>query len=108
MTQDLGGAAGTLSVATDRIAQAAGGVTDIAAALSSEIATMNDLLGQIRAGWQSSGAAPAFVTAMDAHLQDATALKDALSGHGSALRVTADQFAHADLELADAVAVVRR
>ena len=108
MSQDPGGGAGTLSVATDRIAQAAGGVADIAGSLAREIAVMHDLLGQIRAGWQSSGAAPAFLTAMDAHLQDATSLKDALTGHGSALQVAADRFAQADLELADAVTAVRR
>ena len=85
MSQHPGGGAGTLSIATDRIAQAAGGVTDIAGSLAREIAVMHDLLGQIRAGWQSSGAAPAFLSAMDAHLQDAASLKDALTGHGSAL-----------------------
>ena len=46
---------------------------------------MHELLGQIRAGWQSSEAAPRFAAAMEGHLADAAALKDALLGHGAAL-----------------------
>jgi hypothetical protein len=43
-----------LSIDTQRIAGAGVGVSDVGMSLSREIATMHDLLGQIRSGWQSS------------------------------------------------------
>ena len=99
---------GSLSVQTGRIAQAAGGIGEVAGALATEIATMHELLAQIRHGWQSSAAAPAFLSAMQSHLQEAAALKEALTGHGVALQVAAERFAQADAELAGAVAGARR
>ena len=96
-----------LTIDTQRIANAGVGVSDVGGALASEIATMHDLLGQIRSGWQSSEAAPRFAAAMEGHLADATSLKDALLGQGSALSTSAQRFAQAENALADAVPAVR-
>jgi len=60
-----------LSIDTARIAAAGTGVTDVGGALAREIATMHDLLLQIRGGWQSTEAAPRFAAAMEGHLADA-------------------------------------
>lgn len=92
-----------LSIDTQRIAGAGLGVSDVGMSLSREIATMHDLLGQIRSGWQSSEAAPRFAAAMDAHLADATAMKDALLGQGTALSTAAQRFGETEAALADAV-----
>lgn len=92
-----------LSIDTTRIAAAGTGVSDAGAALGREIATMHDLLGQIRAGWQSSEAAPRFAAAMEGHLADATSLKDALLNQGAALTTTAGQFGGVEQALADAI-----
>lgn len=92
-----------LSIDTQRIAGAGVGVSDVGTALSREIATMHDLLGQIRGGWQSSEAAPRFAAAMENHLADATALKDALIGQGAALSSVAQRFGETEAVLADAV-----
>jgi hypothetical protein len=94
-----------LSIDTTRIAAAGSGVSDGGAALGREIATMHDLLGQIKAGWQSSEAAPRFAAAMEGHLADATSLKDALLNQGAALLTTAGQFGGVEQALADAVPV---
>ena len=85
-----------LSIDTQRIGTAGIGVADVGASLAREIATMHDLLGQIRSGWQSSEAAPRFAAAMEGHLADATALKDALLGQGAALTTAAQRFALAN------------
>ena len=95
-----------LSLTTQRVAAAATGVSDVGASLAREIATMHDLLGQIRGGWQSSEAAPRFAAAMQGHLADATALKDALLGHGAALMRAAQRFGQTESALADAVPAV--
>jgi hypothetical protein len=95
-----------LSLTTQRVAAAATGVSDVGASLAREIATMHDLLGQIRGGWQSSEAAPRFAAAMQGHLADATALKDALLGHGAALMTAAQRFGQTESALADAVPAV--
>ena len=95
-----------LTIDTQRIANAGVGVADVGGSLAGEIATMRDLLGQIRSGWQSSEAAPRFAAAMEGHLADATALKDALLGHGSALSTAAQRFSEAEHVLADAVPAV--
>lgn len=92
-----------LSIDTQRIAGAGLGVSDAGMSLSREIATMHDLLGQIRSGWQSSEAAPRFAAAMESHLADATALKDALLGQGTALSTAAQRFGETELALADAI-----
>ena len=42
-----------LHIDTQRIGSAGVGVSDVGASLAREIATMHDLLGQIRSGWQS-------------------------------------------------------
>ena len=94
-----------LSIDTGRIAGAGVGVSDVAALLGKEIGTMHDLLGQIRTGWQSSEAAPRFARAMEVHLADATALKDALVGQGSALSTAAQRFAQTETAVADMVPV---
>jgi hypothetical protein len=95
-----------LSVDTQRIGNAGVGVSDVGAALAREIATMHDLLGQIRGGWQSSEAAPRFAAAMDGHLAEATALKDALLGQGTALTTVAGRFAATESAVADAMPAV--
>ena len=97
---------GVLTIDTQRIANAGVGVSDVGGALASEIATMHDLLGQIRTGWQSSEAAPRFAAALEGHLTDATALKDALLSQGSALSTTAQRFAQTEAALAAAVPAV--
>jgi uncharacterized protein YukE len=94
-----------LNIDTGRIAGAGVGVSDVGSALAAEIATMHDLLGQIRAGWQSSEAAPRFARAMETHLADATALKDTLLGQGSALSTAAQRFAQTETAVADTVPV---
>ena len=94
-----------LTIDTQRIANAGVGVADVGGSLAGEIATMR-LLGQIRSGWQSSEAAPRFAAAMEGHLADATALKDALLGHGSALSTAAQRFSETEHVLADAVPAV--
>jgi uncharacterized protein YukE len=95
-----------LTVDTSRIASAGVGVSDVGGSLASELATMHDLLGQIRGGWQSSEAAPRFAAAMESHLADATALKDALLGQGSALSTVAQRFGETESALADAMPAV--
>jgi len=77
-----------------------------AKSLAREIATMHDLLGQIRSGWQSSEAAPRFAAAMEGHLVDAAALKDALLAQGTALTTAAQQFAATEDAVADAIPAV--
>jgi len=95
-----------LSIDTQRIAGARMGVSDVGASLAREIATMHDLLGQIRSGWQSSEAAPRFAAAMEGHLADAATLKDALLGQGAALSTAAQRFGETEFALADAVPAV--
>ena len=92
-----------LTIDTQRIAGAGDAVTEVAGALTREISSMRGQLDQIRAGWQSSDAAPRFVAAMEQHLADATTLKDALLGQGSALTATAARFAEAEVALAQAI-----
>ena len=95
-----------LSVSTQRIATAAAGVGDVGTSLAREIATMHELLGRIRAGWQSSEASPQFAAAMDGHLADAGALKDALLGHGAALMTAAQRIGDTESALAADVPAV--
>ena len=95
-----------LSIDTQRIGAAGIGVSDVGASLAREIATMQDLLGQIRSGWQSSEAAPRFAAAMEAQLADATTLKDALLGQGTGLTTAAQRFGETENALADAVPAV--
>ena len=95
-----------LWIDTQRIGTAGIGVSDVGASLAREIATMQDLLGQIRSGWQSSEAAPRFAAAMEGQLADATALKDALLGQGTALTTAAQRFGEAENALANAVPAV--
>ena len=95
-----------LHIDTQRIGSAGVGVSDVGASLAREIATMHDLLGQIRSGWQSSEAAPRFAAAMEGHLVDAAALKDALLAQGTALTTAAQQFAATADAVADAIPAV--
>lgn len=90
-------------VTTERIASAGGAVTEVAGALSAEIATMHSLLGDIRAGWHSTSAAPRFAAAMEGYLAEAATLQEALVGHGSGLTTTAQRFAETEQALADAI-----
>jgi WXG100 family type VII secretion target len=90
-------------VTTERIAGVAGRVEDTGTALGREIATMHDLLAEIRAGWQSSEAAPRFAAAMQHYLDEAAQLKDALLGHADALAITGRSFASTESSIATAL-----
>ena len=92
-----------IAISTERIATVGVGVTDVGAALASEIGTMEDLLAQIKSGWQSDSAAPQFAAKMHGYLQEATQLKDALLGHGATLQVTSRRFAEAETALSETV-----
>ena len=92
-----------LTIDTQRIAGAGDAVSEVAGSLTREISTMRELLDQIRAGWQSSEAAPRFVAAMEQHLANATRLKEALVGQGSALTAAAARFGEAEAALAQAI-----
>lgn len=93
----------TLQLTTERVAGTASAVTDTGTALAREIGTMQDLLGRIRSGWQSSEAAPRFAAAMENHLLEASQLKDALLSQGTALSDVAGRFAATESALAAAV-----
>ncbi len=95
-----------LTIDTTRIAQAGAGVSDVGNALGTEIGTMHDLLAQIRAGWQSSEAAPRFARAMEVHLADAATLRTALLTQANALTTAAGRFAQTEMAVADAVPAV--
>ena len=92
-----------LTIDTQRIAGAGDAVSEVAGSLTREISTMRELLDQIRAGWQSSEAPPRFVAAMEQHLANATRLKEALVGQGSALTAAAARFGEAEAALAQAI-----
>lgn len=92
-----------LTIDTTRIAQAGAGVSDVGTSLGTEIGTMHDLLAQIRAGWQSSEAAPRFARAMEVHLADAGTLRTALLSQAEALSTAAGRFAQTEMAVADSV-----
>ena len=92
-----------LTIDTQRIAGAGDAVTEVAGALNREISSMREQLELIRAGWQSSDAAPRFAAAMEQHLADAATLKDALLGQGSALTASASRCGEAEAALAQAI-----
>lgn len=91
------------SVTTERIASAGGGVTAVAASLATEITNMDGILSEIRAGWQSSEAAPRFVGAMELFLEQATTIKDALVSHGASLVAVGNRFGEAESALAGGI-----
>jgi uncharacterized protein YukE len=93
-----------IAISTDRIAAAGTGVTDVGAGLTTEIATMEDLLAQIGAGWRSDSAAPQFAVRMREYLAEAVVLKDALISHGATLVLTGRRFAEAETAVAQQVA----
>lgn len=90
-------------VETQRVAAAGTEVGGGAAALGTEIQAMHRTLEQIRAGWRSTEAAPRFAAAMLAHLEQVTAMKDALLGQSAALTGTAQRMAAAEAALAGAL-----
>ncbi len=95
-------------ISTERVSAAGTGITDIGGSLAREIGTMHDLLGEIRAGWQSSVAAPRFAAAMTGYLDDATRLKDALLSHGAALAGASRSYDATESALADSIPAVAR
>lgn len=97
-----------IAVSTDRIASAGVGVSDVGDALGLEISTMEDLLAQIGAGWQSDTAAPQFAARMREYLGQAVVLKDALVTHGATLVTTGRRFAEAEAAVAQQVSGVHR
>jgi WXG100 family type VII secretion target len=90
-----------IAISTERMATAGNGVTDVGTLLARELGTMENLLGQIRSGWRSDSAAPAFAATMHEYLEQATQLKAALVSHGATLLSTAGRFAEAENRLAD-------
>lgn len=92
-----------IAISTDRIATAGSGVTEVGALLAREIGVMNELLAQIRSGWQSDSAAPQFATIMHGYLDQAAQLKDALLSHGATLLSTGRRFAEAEQSLAQSM-----
>ena len=87
-------------ISTERIATTAAGVAEVGGRLAAEINAMDELLEQIRAGWQSDAAAPQFAAGMRGYLDQARQLKDALLSHGATLSSTAAHFAEAEEGLA--------
>ena len=96
-----------IAISTERINAAGAGVTDVGHLLTGEINTMNDLLAQIRSGWQSESAAPRFAATMQGYLDEATRLTSALLGHGATLVATGGRFAEAETTVAETFAGVR-
>ncbi len=94
------------SVATERIATAGTGVTDVGTALAREIAAMHGMLDEIRAGWRSTDAAPRFAAVMTSHLDQASTLKDALLSHGESLVAVGRRFDETEAAVAGAIPVV--
>ena len=92
-----------IAISTERITSAGTGVSDVGTRLSAEISTMEDLLAQIGAGWQSDSAAPQFAARMREYLQQASVLKDALISHGATLVQTGRRFAEAEAAVAEQV-----
>lgn len=93
-----------IAISTDRIASAGAGVSEVGAGLGAEISTMEDLLAQIGAGWQSDSAAPQFAARMQEYLHQAVVLKDALISHGATLTLTGRRFAEAETAVSQHVA----
>lgn len=91
------------SVSSERITAAGGGVSDVAGSLTKEITAVQDMLDQIRTGWQSSVAAPRFAVATQGHLDQAILIKDALASHGASLVNTGRQFDQAESALAGSI-----
>ncbi len=89
-----------IAITTERIATAAAGVSEVGDLLTREIATMGDLLAQIRSGWQSDAAAPQFAATMQGYLDQAGQLTRALLTHGATLTATGHRFAEAESGLA--------
>lgn len=95
-------------VETQRVAAAGSEVGRGAAALGTEIQAMHRTLEQIQAGWRSTEAAPRFAAAMLAHLEQVTAMKDALVGQSTALTGSAQRMAAAEAALAGAMGGAHR
>lgn len=91
------------SITAERITAAGSGVGEVAGRLAAEISAMHGMLEEVRAGWQSTTAAPRFAAALEVHLQQATAIKDALLSHGTSLMGTGRRFAEAEAALADTI-----
>jgi uncharacterized protein YukE len=98
---EWGNAMDGIAISTERIATAGNGVTDVGTLLTREIGAMENLLGEIRSGWQSDSAAPAFAARMHEYLEQATQLKAALVSHGATLVSTAGRFAEAENRISD-------
>lgn len=90
-------------VETERVSAAGSEVVELGGRLGVEIATMQRLLGDVRAAWQSTHAAPRFAAAMTAHLEQVTVMREALLGHGAALQQTGRRLEAAELDLAAAL-----
>jgi hypothetical protein len=91
------------SVESQRIAATGATVTDVGAGLGREIAAMDGILGSISVAWQSSDAAPRFVSVMRGHLDQVTVLRDALMSHGESLAGAGRRFAEVESVVAGAL-----
>lgn len=89
-----------LSITAERVTAAGTDAESTAAQLGSEIERMREILGDVRAGWQSDKAAPSYLRAMEAHLTTVTQLKAALVSHGTTLVSSGRRIAQTDDELA--------
>lgn len=96
-----------ISISSERVAAAGGGVQDVSSLLGKEIVIMGELLGEIRAGWQSDQAAPRFAAGLQGYLDQAAVLRNALASHGQSLVSTGQRFAEAEATLAAAIPGVR-
>ncbi len=96
-----------IAINTERITTAGTGVSDVGGLLTTEIRNMEELLAQIRSGWQSDSAAPQFAAIMHGYLDQAVQLKDVLLSHGATLLATGHRFAEAEANLAGAMGGVR-
>lgn len=99
-----GGLMDGFDIATDRLVSAGLSVEGTGHSLASEIAAMEAILGDVRASWKSTEAAPRFAGVMEAHLAAARSLKDALLGHGTTLAAAGRSMAEAETGLAQAIA----
>lgn len=91
------------SITAERISAAGAGVGEVAGRLATEISAMQGMLDEVRAGWQSTQAAPRFAAALQLHLEQATAIKDALLSHGTSLVGTGRRFEQAEATLAERI-----
>lgn len=93
------------AISSEKIAAAGSGVSGVAGELQKEIAAVDGILADIRNGWQSDQAAPRYAATMQAHLEQARVMKDALMSHGTSLVEAGRQYDQAEAALAQGIPV---